>query len=215
MSTLPREIKEKLLTTDFLNRLEDFRRKHNVKISVSDKRFVSFIAEYLNIPEEDVRKYASKLVPLVGDILSRRVKLKTEEPSTTVASGEPHIHVNSLANTLYLLLYKLSPATASRTMYNILEKYVVNALSGDESALRVVDVFFSPVSVDNYKTVVEQLKQVLSEHRELCSLGSKELAILCLKSSCLPVTKSMNATSPVDNCVKLVSEAFSKVCHSG
>lgn len=209
---LPKDVKEKLLTADFLNKLEEYRRRYRVKISVSDPRFISFLSGYLNLPEDEVKKYARQLIPLIGDILSRRVKLKSDEPSNV--AGEPHIHVNTLANTLYLLLYKLSPATASKTMYSILEEHVVKALSGDGVALRVVDTFFSPVST-NYGTIVEHLKLVLSERRELCSLRPKEFTLLCLKSSYLPVTKSLNSTSPADECTNLVLKAVSEVCHDG
>lgn len=207
MSTLPRHIKEKILTTDFLNSINEFRRQNKVKIAASDPHLIGFLSRYLGVPEEEVKKHLRQLIMLIGDVLSGRVKLRADDQP--VKSGEPHIHANTLSNTLYFLLSKISPTRATKVMYEILEPYVVRALAGDPESLKAVDVFFSPVSSSNYRLVVEHFKHVLSKHRELCGV-SADFHLLCMKSAYLPVGKSAN--SPANECLSLVAKAASEVC---
>lgn len=203
--------REKLATEDFVRKFEKFRKENNIKISASNPALISFLSDYLGLPESIVKTYSKELILLIGDILTGRVKIRREDPGNY--QGEPHIHVNNLANTVYMLYYKLSPATASRRMYELLEPYVVKALSGDEDAQSVLNLYFTPISSYNYREIVDELvKLVKTRFPELCKLSRSDFSLLCLKSSYLPISKKNNG-SPADECTKYLMKCISEVCH--
>lgn len=204
--SLPQHIRDKVMSQEFIEALERFRREGRGKLSAVDKNFIQFLSATLQMPEDEARKYAGGVVVLVGKILQSGRVRATRRVGADV--GGKFIHSNTLATTLFFLFSLVTP-DASKRMYSLLESDVVRALSGESAGV----IYFQPITPSNYVAVINKFKEVLAAHRELCRVRDY-FGILCAKSSFMYVERTQGKTSPVDACLDMLASIESEVCGS-
>ncbi|MEM4430114.1 MAG: hypothetical protein QXM08_03055 [Thermofilaceae archaeon] len=197
------KIRSKLLRREFIEELS--RRK--LRIAMVDRDFVAFLSEYLGLPEETVREYGFEIVDTIQKIRTGKIRVND------VVSGDAHIHVSTLASAVFFALSERSDVEPVEAMYNLLEPIVVRALAGSKADLEAVDLFFTPVTPDNYKRVIGFLKTLLrGPLRVLCRGPHTGLYTLCFRSSYLP---DSSERSLVDDCTRAVTSALKEACADG
>ena len=195
-------VKESILTLDFQNLLRE-QVKKGLKLYKANPELFSLVSEYTDISVNDLRPVWDKVFRLLMRIYSGRVRVKR-------SSGVFKARINTLANTLYFILYELYGSSATEILYSILEPYIVPSITDSESFERA-RLFFIPVSEGTLENTVMLLKEVLIKHnRELCKIPEYLYHGICSQTSFLP--SSSNGNGGVERCLTLVTKAYREVC---
>lgn len=185
-------------------------RRREFSFSITDKRFISFLADRLGATEQEVVKEYSQIAAAINALRA---------PRAARARGEAEgyrLSRNWLANVIYFLVSESSTEEPpSVTTYKIIEPIMVAALAGDAGAREKARLLFMRVSESNLDKVVSLLTDIMHGHRDVfCSVEKSKYYVLCSVTRWLASPSSTAGAPPFLNpiCVEMVDRAYSEVC---
>lgn len=197
-------IKEKLLTVEFRDLLKG-KVKDGLRLYKSNPELVKLVSEYLDVPEHSLSPYWNKLFMLIMKIYYGKVRVKQ-------TTNLLRVRVNTLANSLYFILYDVYGTEATKLMYNIIEPYLVPVLSGEED-FNKARLFFVPLSTQTLDGVINLFREIISSNKKvLCRIPLNLYYTICSQSSLLP--SSSNGRGGVEKCGRLIRKTYTEVCSS-
>ena len=194
------------MTVDNLNRViecvssEDFLRRvenQNIRIFKRNKDLMRFVASHCSVPLDFVTEHWPKIYDSI-----RKMYSGSGKKHSRARSAETGFKVNTLANSIFLAVYEAYGEKTPRVMYEVLEPFMMETLSGKSPVARLL---FLPITPRNLDEVVSLLRVIVSSRRDVfCSpVVSSRLTILCRLTSDQHHLVASNCASKV---LKVVEE---------
>lgn len=199
------EIKKKLKTIEFRDLIRN-KVRNGLGLYKSNPDLIIIVSDFLGVPEYTLTPIWDRVFKLVLKIYHGKVKVRS-------SGNVGRVHVNSLANSLYFILYEKYGSDTISVMYDLLEPYMVPVLSG-EGDYEKVRLFFLPISTSNVESVMNLFREVLESKRDVfCSIPLVMYYVICSQSSLLPT--SSTGRGGVETCVSKLKKIYREVCGSG
>lgn len=206
-------------SSEFINKLAN----REIPFSRSSAELKSYISAASGVPFEDVEKNWDVIWRHIKYVFEERPRISKSPPKQQAVSptnmtkdeSDSTIRINTLANTIYFVLYERHGTRAPEIIYRLLEPMMTKALvEGGESAVKA-RLLFLPAAPDTLEGILEVYKEILLTGKEfLCSDEDLHLS-LCRVSSELPSGDARIKGYTSDDCARKVSQIFREVCING